>query len=190
MCKNSGSEEIFIVITQTGTVLSKFLKLCTRAEYNHASIALSPDLKVMYSFGRLNPYNPFFGGFVEESASFGTFKRFSETEALVLSAHVTNENKEQLSEFIDTMVNNKKDYGYNYMGLYLAFINKCVKKQNRYYCSEFVREMLKRAGVRGSADLPDVIKPIDFLELPELRQVYRGKLREYTYSEPCETVKI
>lgn len=30
----------------------------------------------MYSFGRLNPYNPFWGGFVHESIDKGTFKRF------------------------------------------------------------------------------------------------------------------
>lgn len=190
MCEKMDVQEIYIVITQTGTVLSRFLKLCTRAEFNHASIAISPDLKIMYSFGRVNPYNPFFGGFVAESADFGTFRRFSETEALVLAVPVTSENKEQLSVFINTMVDNKKDYGYNYLGLYFAFINKCIKLRNRYYCSEFVREMLKRSGVEGASKLPDVIKPIDFLKLPGLREVYRGKLREYTYSPTEETVII
>ena len=188
MCKNADVQEIFIVITQTGTVLSRFLKLCTKAEFNHASIALSPKLEVMYSFGRVNPYNPFFGGFVAESANFGTFKRFSETKALVLGVPVTVENKLQLSQFIDKMVKNKEDYGYNYLGLYHAFINKPVKQQNKFYCSEFVRETLKLSKVEGVTNLPEVIKPIDFLQLPKLREVYRGKLRDYTYSASCSTV--
>ena len=56
---NGNNKQIFIVISQTGTVLSRILKRITGAEYNHASLSLSPDLKKMYSFGRRHPYNPF-----------------------------------------------------------------------------------------------------------------------------------
>ena len=66
---------VYIVISQTGTILSRIIKFLTRKEYNHASISLKDDLSVMYSFGRKNPYNPFLGRFVEESPDFGTFKR-------------------------------------------------------------------------------------------------------------------
>lgn len=184
MINNADFDEIYIVITQTGTVLSKFLRFWTKAEFNHASIGLSSDLSLMYSFGRLDPYNPFFGGFVTESPKFGTFKRFSETEALVLAAPIRKDKKELLVNTIEEMVSNKKDYGYNYMGLIVAAIKKTYKRPNRFYCSEFVCEMLKRAEVKGAGDLPDIIEPIHFLSLPEFREVYRGKLREYTYSAP------
>ena len=50
---------VYIVISQTGTILSRIIKFLTRKEYNHASISLKDDLSVMYSFGRKNPYNPF-----------------------------------------------------------------------------------------------------------------------------------
>ena len=53
------TRKVYIVLSQTGTVLSRILKLYTRSPYNHSSIALTEDLEVMYSFGRLNPYNPF-----------------------------------------------------------------------------------------------------------------------------------
>ena len=64
---NGTHKQIFIVITQTGTMLSRILKRITGAEYNHASLSLSRDLTRMYSFGRRHPYNPFWGGFVIES---------------------------------------------------------------------------------------------------------------------------
>ena len=70
------NKQLYIVISQTGTLLSRILKQITDAEYNHASISLSRDLERMYSFGRRHPYNPFWGGFVIESPSTGTFKRF------------------------------------------------------------------------------------------------------------------
>ena len=42
----------------------------------------------MYSFGRLNAYNPFIGGFVHESPKYGTFKRFKNTKAKIYSIEV------------------------------------------------------------------------------------------------------
>ena len=68
-------KEIYIVLTHTGTVLSRIIKDYTQDEFSHVSISLDKELKEMYSFGRLNPYNPFWGGFVQEGINFGTFKR-------------------------------------------------------------------------------------------------------------------
>lgn len=50
------NKQLYIVISQTGTLLSRILKQITGAEYNHASISLSRDLERMYSFGRRHPY--------------------------------------------------------------------------------------------------------------------------------------
>ena len=50
MTKANELKQVYIVISQTGTVLSRILKLITGAEYNHASISLADDLSVMYSF--------------------------------------------------------------------------------------------------------------------------------------------
>ena len=44
---NKHNKQIFIVISQTGTVLSRILKRITGAEYNHASLSLSQDLTRM-----------------------------------------------------------------------------------------------------------------------------------------------
>ena len=68
--------KIYVVLTYTGTVLSRFVKLFTKGEYSHVSISLDENLEEMYSFGRINPYIPFWGGFVQESPHYGTFKRF------------------------------------------------------------------------------------------------------------------
>ena len=42
------NKQLYIVISQTGTLLSRILKQITGAEYNHASISLSRDLERMY----------------------------------------------------------------------------------------------------------------------------------------------
>ena len=123
------NRQLYIVISQTGTLLSRILKQITGAEYNHASISLSRDLERMYSFGRRHPYNPFWGGFVIESPRTGTFKRFSETKVLVLSVSVTEEQHAELKEMLDVMWKRRRKYSYNYIGLCLAYFHVVWKQE-------------------------------------------------------------
>ena len=82
-------KKIYIVLTHTGTNLSKLIKSYTKDEFSHISIGLDRELKQMYSFGRLNPYNPIWGGFVHEYIDQGTFKRFYLTKAKVYEWQIT-----------------------------------------------------------------------------------------------------
>lgn len=173
------AQQIYIVISQTGTILSRTLKLITKAEYNHASISLSSDLNTMYSFGRVNPYNPFIGGFVKESPYFGTFKRFSDTKVIVLSISISDEQYLSLQKKLNAMFLNKEHYHYNYLGLFLAGIHIHYRHKSRYYCSEFVKEMLINHGVPAAERLNPITKPIHFLELPNVTEIYCGRLTNY-----------
>lgn len=173
-------KQIYIVISQTGTILSKLLKMFTGAEYNHASLSFVDDLSVMYSFGRLNAYNPFWAGFVTESKNFGTFKRFNNTKVKVLSIDVSGEKYSGMCRKLEQMISQKKNYRYNYFGLWLAVFNICIKMKNRYYCSEFVREMLVSFDIDGSKELEGIVHPMSFTKIPDAKTVYCGKLKDYS----------
>ena len=69
-------KRIYIILTYSGTVLSRIVKAYTGAEYSHVSIGLDENLTKMYSFGRLNPYNPFIGGFVHEGIKYSDSSLF------------------------------------------------------------------------------------------------------------------
>lgn len=138
----------------------------------------------MYSFGRRHPYNPFWGGFVIESPRTGTFKRFSETKVLVLSVSVTEEQHAELKEMLDVMWKRRRKYGYNYIGLCLAYFHIVWKQESCYYCSEFVGELLTKSRVDGTEQLrSSIIQPMQFLRMPHTL-LYCGKLREYV-SNTC-----
>ena len=70
---------IYIVLTYTGTILSKIIKSYTKNEFAHVSISLDIELEQMYSFGRIYPWTPLIGGFVHEHINKGTFKKFNKT---------------------------------------------------------------------------------------------------------------
>ena len=58
---------IYLVLTKTGTWLSKLICTFSQIKYAHSSISFDGSFTKMYSFGRTNSDNPFSGGFVEES---------------------------------------------------------------------------------------------------------------------------
>ena len=50
-------KNIYIVLTYTGIILSKVVKLYTKREYSHSSISLNlENVKLIYQ-GKLNKYN-------------------------------------------------------------------------------------------------------------------------------------
>lgn len=169
-------KKIYIVLTYTGTILSKIVKVYTRREFSHVSIALDEDLKEMYSFGRINAYNPFWAGFVHEDVNKGTFKRFKKTKARVYSLTVKDEQYEKVKEVIRDIQKNRLDYNFNILGLLGVVINYKVKRERYFYCAEFVKYVLEQSNI---CYLPDIVKPEDFKEIDNLNVVYNGQLREY-----------
>ncbi len=170
-------KKIYIILTHTGTALSKIIKGFTKDEFSHVSIALDIELKEMYSFGRLNPYNPFWGGFVHEYIDKGTFKRFYKTRAKVYSLEITEQQYEFIKNYIEQIKNNKENYKFNIIGLFAAGFHKKIKKQKSFYCAEFVKYVMEKADIK--TDLPDIVKPEDFKNIKELQEIYGGLLRKY-----------
>ena len=132
----------------------------------------------MYSFARVYTYNPFWGGFIRENPLEGTFFRFQKTRVIILEFDVDPTAWEDVEALMADMFRNRKKYRYNYRGLFLAAIRVHRQKEDYYYCSEFVRAMAIRLGIKGAENLPAIIKPIHFLDLPH-RVLYKGNLQEY-----------
>lgn len=165
---------------QTGTILSRMLKRLTGKEYNHVSVSFDPDLHYLYSFGRKNAYNPWVGGFVQESLDFGTLKRFHETTAVVMSLPVDEKTYDGLVHKIDQMFSEKDKYYYDSLGLILACFNVIYKRERHYYCSSFVKDLLVEYGIEDSEQFESIVQPMHFLDLPDGQVIYRGKLKDFS----------
>ena len=175
--KDKNKKNVYIVLTYTGTIVSKIVKLYTRKEFSHVSIALDQKLEEMYSFGRLNPYNPFKGGFVREGINIGTFKRFKNTKSAVYSLSLTEEQYEEIKKIIQKMNKKHKLYKFNKIGLFAVAIHYKYERENYFYCAEFVKYLLEQAGI--NMNIPEIVKPMDFKELDNLNLEYKGILRDY-----------
>ena len=171
-------KKIYLVLSHTGTIPSRFIRLYTRKEYSHVSISLDKELNEMYSFGRLNPYNPFWAGFVHESPKHGTFKRFKNTKTSIYSLEVNDDEYEIIRSTLKNMENNKKQYGFNMIGFCTVPFHIPLHRKNHFYCSEFVQYLFNKSNL--DVNLPRLAKPDDFQRIDGLNHIYTGKLHSYS----------
>ncbi len=170
-------KKIYLVLTHTGTNLSKIIKNFTKDEFTHISIALDNNLEEMYSFGRLNPYNAFKGGFVQEHIDSGTFKRFKNTVAKIYYLDVTDKQYEDIKNNIKEIEKERKKYKFNIIGLFAVGFNVKIKKEKYFYCAEFVKYILEKSKVE--INLPEIIRPECFKNLDGAKEIYTGLLNKY-----------
>lgn len=170
-------KKIYIILTHTGTVLSKIIQSYTKDEFSHVSVALDPELEDMYSFGRLNPYNPFVGGFIHEHIDEGTFKRFKKTKTKIVELDIEESQYIKLKESIERIQNEKEQYKFNVLGMFAIGLNIKVKAKNSFYCAEFVKHVIEESDI--DMELPELVRPESFKNIYGAKEVYKGLLKEY-----------
>lgn len=171
-------KKIYIVLTHTGTLLSKGIKKWTKDEFSHVSISLDQDLDEMYSFGRIHPYNPFCAGLIHEKQNQGTFKRFKKTKAAIYAIEITDEQYVKIRSTVYTMYRNRKNYKFNILGLLAIGFHKSIKKRNCFYCAEFVKYVLDSAEV--NVNLPEkLVRPENFKYIENKELEYYGLFRKF-----------
>lgn len=172
-------KNVYLLFTDTGSVLNNLIKRYTKAPYNHTSIAFDIELKELYSFGRLNPANPLLAGFVKEDIHSGTFARFAETNFSLYSFEVDEHTYNRMVAVIRDFERQKEKYRYNFIGLFGVMANRPIERQYAYFCSQFVATVFQRSGIEIFDKPPSLVRPDDFIKSGQLKYMYHGKLRDY-----------
>lgn len=167
---------IYLLLTDTNTLLTNLIKLYTRKPYNHASIAFNSELTEVYSFGRKMPRNPFIGGFVKEDVRSDFFKHAS---CSLYSLRVTEEEWLKMHSYIREMEKEKEDYRYNFLGLFGFLLNRPFHRERAFFCSQFVASVLKEGISMDRNQELSLIKPSDLPFLTNFQFVYEGSLGDY-----------
>lgn len=171
------SKLIYIVLTETGTLLSRIIKFYTQEKFSHVSIAFDSELNEMYSFGRKHENNPFIGGFVHEEPS---SKIFRQANCAIYSCRVSEEQYESLKSQINYYKLNKEQYKYNFIGLFFVACRLELNRKNAFFCSQFIATLLERVGLSLEGMCPSLMAPTDLAKLPYLKLCYIGTVKCYT----------
>lgn len=168
---------LYIILTRTNTVLSKFIHFLKKDEYTHAAISLHKELDHMYSFGRRNTYNPFIGRFKKENINRGVYRFCNTLPGAIIELKVSKQQYEKTQVLLNHFIFNSHIYKYNYKGLLYSLVNKPVCNENRFLCSEFVYYILRESGVANLGISRNLVRPQSLLNI-EGKIIYKGNLKE------------
>lgn len=168
-------EKVYLLLTDTGTMFTRMIKLYTKKPYNHASISFDGNFLEVYSFGRKKPQNPFIGGFVNEDVRKGLFEN---ARCAIYSCSVSTEQKVKMRHFIKEIESQKHLYRYNLIGLINFVINKPIPRKRAFFCSEFVACVLNEGDLLHFQKPLSLISPHDLQGLQNLNLEYEGHLSD------------
>ncbi|MED3551735.1 hypothetical protein [Cytobacillus praedii] len=180
-------KNVFILLTNTDSVLTKLIKLYTKKPYNHASIAFDSDLSEVYSFGRKTARNPFIGGFVKEDVTAGLFKQ---ADCAIYSFTVTEVQFQRMNHYLQTFKTQRHVYRYNFIGLFGVIFNKPITRTKAFFCSQFVASILEECDILHFEKPLSLITPADFQEVCTFQLVYEGKLMDYHNQHKTKKFRI
>ncbi|MEG0995063.1 MAG: hypothetical protein RR359_04785 [Bacilli bacterium] len=172
-------KKVYIVLTYTGTLLSALIKKFTKQEYSHASLSLDDTYDKMYSFGRKYPRNPIIGVFKEENIHDGLYKIKKNSKMAIYELEVTNKQFKFIKKSIKLI--KQDNNGYNFIGLLFAAFNIKLKRNKKYYCSEFIFKVLSDKKVKVYKARKGIVKPYDLIKLDDIKMslVYEGLISLY-----------
>ena len=154
-CEESlNDENIYIVISSTGSPASEIISLFTNKTYNHVSLCFDEDLKTIVSYNGGENISP--PGLNREEVVF--FNKKDDASIMVYKLPVSKRQKQKLIEKIKEI--NDTGSAYNLIGL----ITKFSIRPNIMFCSQFVYEILKYANVEYFSSVSTKVKPTDFVE--------------------------
>ncbi|GAA0135460.1 hypothetical protein YSY43_23000 [Paenibacillus sp. YSY-4.3] len=172
--------QIYILLSNPRTIVTKLIGLYTRAKYNHASIAFDSELREVYSFGRKHPLIPVFGGFVKENIHSGVFEKAT---CAIYSCRVSRTTYEQMRNYVRQFEENDELYSYNFLGILGIILNMELGGENSYFCSQFVSTVFQQGGVHLVNKSAALTTPADLEACSHLELIFQGKLD--TYRQLC-----
>ena len=150
---------------------AKFLRWYTEFPYTHTSIGFEEDMDTFYTF--------ISKGFLVESITRYEKPDRPSFPCALYEIKVSEETYNKLKDEVLHYKNNKGDFKYSTLGLVLSFLKIPHKRKNKYFCSQFVAEVLERCQVLTLKKKSSLYFPKDFLKHNELKLIFEGTHKTY-----------
>jgi len=171
--------KIYIIFSMTYTWLSRIIQLASKDKYPHASIAFERNCEKMYSMGRINPSNPFSGGFVIESFREGLYKKRGDAKCLIFEITVDHNTLLCLKKMLNEFIQKRHLLKYNVLGLVLLPHKIAIQRSHFYFCTQFVATLLIGAKIIHTETPPALMTSAEIIKLLPGTAIYEGTVQEF-----------
>lgn len=169
---------IYILLTKSGTLLSRIVQLLTADAYTHVSISFDECLQPLYSSSRKNGETIFPAGPCKEHFHKGYYKKHPLIPCALYKLEVSEEVYQLAKTEVQKIMIKSDQYGFNIFGLLLCQFNIPFKRRHHFFCSQFVGEILHRSRALELPKDTSLMKPSDYMEIPKLVCLYKGWLSD------------
>lgn len=169
-------DNLYIIFSKTHTKIGKFIRIITRHEYNHVSLATSSSLVPLFSFARRRVDKPFSGGFVEESWLRYLYQNM-DVKVRVYKIPLAWDRAKEIEDLLQFFRENKNCFGYDFKGLVLNREN-----QNNYTCLSFVQAIISKA-IPMDRKFKRINELMNFLEeyFHEEKVIYNREKKKFSW---------
>lgn len=178
-------KKIYILLTRSGTWVSKIINLTTADTYTHASISFEDSLQPLYSFSRKRVNMPLPAGLRHEPLRQGFFERHNTIPCALYELQVSDEVYNAAKQEVQKMMLKRTSYRFSVLGLVLCRLNIPYHRKHHFFCSQFVSEILSRSRALRLPKDTALMRPNDYTTIPELFCRFRGQLNELLQEQLC-----
>lgn len=173
---------IYILLTRSDTLLSRLVQLFTTDPYTHASISFDACLQPLYSSARKNGETMFPAGPCTEVFHRGFYHKHRNIPCALYELSVPEEVYELARQEAQHFAANSHLYSFNILGLILCKLNIPFHPKYKFFCSQFVAEILLRSSALELPKDTSLMKPMDYTRIPQLQCRFRGLLRDLVHA--------
>ena len=175
-------QTIYILLTRSTTIVSHIVAIFTGDKFTHASLSCDKDLHSLCSFTRRHASFPLPAGLMEEKLRGGYYDHHRQIPCALLMISVEDSVYEALQKRLHRMLSCRRRYRYHISGLLRCQMGLVSYHPTKYFCSRFVAELLEESGALHLPKNASLMRPQDFLSLPETTCVYQGRLAGLLYT--------
>lgn len=168
MSQDTNEKCVYILLTKFTDHASKAIRGLTRSTYTHASIGVDANHEEFYSFVT--------NGFRKEQFCRFSKNRRVETACRLYKIYVSQEIFDEICIILKRHEACAPYYKYSRIGVALCMLHIGHKIRHRYFCSQFVAEILQNSEAIQREKSCSLYLPDDFMEMKELDLCYDGNL--------------
>ncbi len=169
-------KSLYIFLTRTESVVSKIVHFFTHDAYTHSAIAFDEQLIEIYSSARKDGIKMFPAGPCRESLKRGFYTRVGKTPCAVYELVVSDEVYDRAKAEVDWFMEHEDKFKFSALGIIACKFGIAWQRKNKYFCSQFVAEILRKS---GAAELPKIdclMRPSDYMTLPSVVKIFEGDI--------------
>ncbi len=180
--------KVFVLLSRSQTYIAKKIRKVTGDTFSHSSLAFDEKLETLVSFARRFRYVPVPAGLMREDLGKGYFGHHQDIFCRLVEFEVSEDSFLRMKDRVEGMLKEYRKYKYDIKGLFAAHKGIRNERPFRYFCSQFVSEILEMSDDISLPKVPFFMRPQDIAEMPGGRCVFEGtvkELRSYV-KRPCE----